>query len=319
MRIVLVGAVESTRVAFETLAADGSCTLAAVVTLPATKSSRHADWVDLHRPASAAGIPVIEAADVNADAVVAAIATCSPDLLVVVGWSQICRPPLLALPSIGPIGYHPASLPENRGRAVIPWTILQRRTETGATLFWMDDGLDSGDILVQHRFAVSSDETARSLYDKHLHALRAMLADALALTGKDMPRRAQDHRLATYCARRRPDDAHIDWSASADSVWTLIRACGDPYPGAFSFFRGRRLVVWEAELRGPAPYCGLVGQVQALEGGGALVQCGDGGHVLLRTVEVDGNGRRPAAELLRAHERLGIDLVALFASRGGQR
>lgn len=308
MRIVLVGAVESSRVALDALAAHPDVTLAAVVTLPPDKAPRHSDWVDLREPAAAAGVPVIEAVDVNADVVLAAIGGAEPDFLFVVGWSQICRAELLGLARQGSIGYHPAPLPENRGRAVIPWTILQRRSDTGATLFWMDDGVDSGEILMQHRFAVAVDETAASLYDKHMAVLAAMLDDALPLLGTSRPRIPQDHDRATWCARRRPDDAHIDWATSADDVWTLVRACGHPYPGAFSFQRDRKLVVWHCELWGAGPYWGLPGQVQAIVGGGALVQCGDGEHVLLRTVEVDGGGRKPAAEVLRTHERLGIGL-----------
>ncbi|MBW3611230.1 MAG: methionyl-tRNA formyltransferase [Actinobacteria bacterium] len=319
MRIVLVGAVESTRVALEALAAHPDATLAALVTLPPDKAVRHADWVDLRPAAAAAGVPVIEAADVNAHDVLDAIALSQPDFLFVIGWSQICRRGLLDLAREGSIGYHPAPLPENRGRAVIPWTILQGRTDTGATLFWMDDGVDSGEILVQHRFPIAADETAQSLYDKHMTVLAAMLEESLPQLGSSPPRIPQDHQRATWCARRRPDDALIDWAQPADAVWTLVRACGDPYPGAFSFHRGRRLVVWECELRGPGPYWGLPGQVQAILGEGALVQCGDGGHVLLATVEIDAGGRCAAAELLGAHDRLGLDLLALVTFDQGRR
>ncbi len=278
MRIVLVGAVESSRVALEVLAKHPDVTVAAVVTLPPGKAMRHADWVDLRAPAAAGSIPVIEADDVNADDVLAAIAQAEPDFLVVIGWSQICRRKLLELPREGAIGYHPAPLPENRGRAVIPWTILQGRRETGATLFWMDEGMDSGEILAQQRFRVTTDETAQSLYDKHMEVLAAMLDGV---------------------------------------VWTLVRVWGDPYPGAFSFHRGRRLVVCNCRARGPGPLLVMPGQVQALVGQGALVQCGDGAHVMLGSIELDGGGRRSAAEVLKAHDRLGIDLAGLTASRGG--
>jgi methionyl-tRNA formyltransferase len=314
MRIVLVGAVESSRVAIDVLATRTDSTLAAVVTLPPDKSVRHADWVDLRPPAQAAGVTLIQVADVNSEEALDEITRVRPDYLFVIGWSQICGPDLLDLPRRAAIGYHPAPLPENRGRAVIPWTILQRRNETGATLFWMDDGVDSGDILVQHRFPVTHDETAGSLYAKHMEVLPAMLEEALVQLTTSPRRIPQDHRRATWCARRRPGDALIEWTAPAEDVWTLIRASGDPYPGAFSFHRGERLVVWQAELRGPAPYWGLPGQVQAIDGDGALVRCGDGAHVLLRSVELEDGGRRAPAEILRAHDRLGVDLASLMTS-----
>lgn len=306
MRNVLVGAVESTRVALAALVRGGHPPVA-VVTLPLARAGRHSDWVDLRPGAEAAGVALIEAPDINDDALLSRLADLHADHVLVIGWSQICRPPFLALPRAGVVGYHPALLPENRGRAVIPWTILQRRTETGGTLFWMDEGVDSGDVLAQRRFAMDESETAATLYAKHMQALDAMLSSSLPLLDAGTaPRRPQDDTKATWCARRTAEDGRIDWRRGATEVWTLVRAAGRPYPGAFTTDgAGRRLVVWDAEDRGPGPYWGLPGQVQVLEREGALVQCGDRTHVLLRTIEVEGEGPRPGAEVLRVHERLG--------------
>lgn len=306
MRNVLVGAVESSRVALEALGAAGNAPVA-VVTLPVDRSGRHSDWCDLRPLAGGLGVPVLEAADVNDPALLGRLGGLEADHVLVVGWSQICRPAFLALPRVGVIGYHPSPLPENRGRAVIPWTILQRRTETGGTLFWMDEGVDTGDVLAQERFAVAPDETAGSLYAKHMDALSSMLAASLPLLAEGTaPRRPQDHGRATWCARRTPADGHIDWAASSDDVWTLVRASGRPYPGAFTEdAQGRRLTVWEAEQRGPGPYWGLPGQVQVVDEEGALVQCGDRGHVLVTTVQREGEDPRPASQVVRTHERLG--------------
>ncbi len=311
MRLLLVGAVESTRTALATLLAS-EVPPVAVMTLPTSRSARHSDWVDLRPLACDAGVPVVDATDINAPGVLDQAAALCVDYALVIGWSQICRASFLDIPSVGVIGYHPAPLPENRGRAVIPWTILQGRRETGSTLFWIDAGMDTGDVLVQERFAVATDETARSLYDKHLDALARLLRTALPLLElAHPPRVVQDHDRATYCARRTRDDGLIDWASSAASVWTMVRATGDPYPGAFSFLRGRRLTLWEAEYVGTGPYWGLPGQVQALVGSDALVQCGDGEHVLLRTVQLEGEHCKPAAEVVRTHERLGVDWPGL--------
>lgn len=306
MRNVLVGAVESSRVALEAFGRSGEAPVA-VVTLPVDRAGRHSDWVDLRPGAARLGAPVIDAADVNDPGLLDRLRALEPDHVFVIGWSQICRLPFLALPEAGVIGYHPAPLPENRGRAVIPWTILQRRTDTGGTLFWMDDGVDTGDVLAQERFGVDPAETAASLYAKHMQVLTSMLAGVLpALAGGTAPRRPQDHTRATWCARRSAADGLIDWGAPATDVWTLVRAAGRPYPGAFTVdHTGRRLTVWEADDRGPGPYWGLPGQVQVLEDGGALVQCGDRSHVLVRSVQVEGGDPAPAADVLRVHQRLG--------------
>jgi methionyl-tRNA formyltransferase len=318
MRTVLVGAVESTRVALETLATHGVLP-AAVFTLPRSESRRHADYVDLRPMAARWNVPVRDVVSVNAPEVLDELRALEPTYALVIGWSQICRRPFLEIPRAGAIGFHPAPLPENRGRAVIPWTILQGRSETGSTLFWLDEGIDSGDILLQERFPVDPDEIAAGLYVKHLEALRCMLAAAIPLLqAGTAPRVPQDHSRATYCAKRAPADGLIDWGAPAQAVWSLIRAVGDPYPGAFSLYRGKHLFVWEADYVGDAPYTGLPGQVQAVRDEGALVQCGDGRHVLLKVVQVDGGPRGPAARVVRNHARLGINWLALhWRAHGG--
>jgi methionyl-tRNA formyltransferase len=318
MRTVLVGAVESTRIALEVLAGHG-VPPAALFTLPRAESRRHADYVDLRPVAAQWNVPVRDIVSVNAPEVLDEVRALEPTYAFVIGWSQICRRPFLDIPRAGAIGFHPAALPENRGRAVIPWTILQDRSETGSTLFWLDEGVDSGDILFQQRFQLHPDETAATLYSKHLEALRAMLAAAIPmLQGETAPREPQDHSRATYCAKRTPADGLIDWRAPARAVWTLIRAAGDPYPGAFSLYGGKYLFVWEADYVGDAPYTGLPGQVQALRDGGVLVQCGDGRHVLLKVIQLDGGLRLPAARVIRNHARLGIDWLALhWRARGG--
>jgi methionyl-tRNA formyltransferase len=281
-------------------------------TLPESKSQRHSDFVDLGSLAASHDVPVIRAANSNAPEVLDQLRALELDYVFVIGWSQICKPAFLQLPSRGAIGYHPAPLPENRGRAVIPWTILQGRTETGATLFWMDEGIDSGDVLVQRRFPMTPDETAATLYQKHLDVLELMLDEAIPqLKQGTASRTPQDHRLATYCAKRTPADGLVDWSQSAAYIARFIRAVGDPYPGAFSFYRGRKLVIWEADFVGDAPYCGLPGQVQQFSEGGALVQCGDGKHVRLTTVQHDDGPRIPAHRVLKMHAKLGIDLIEM--------
>jgi methionyl-tRNA formyltransferase len=178
----------------------------------------------------------------------------------------------------------------------------------------MDEGLDSGDILVQERFPVAPDETAATLYQKQGRALRAMLEQAvLLLRSGTAPRIPQNHSRATYCAKRTPDDGLIDWGAPAHQVWTLIRAVGDPYPGAFTYHRQSRVVVQAADYVGEGSYTGLPGQVQAVLESGAVVQCGDGRHVLLRTVQREGEERMPAGKVFKNHERLGIDWVGLLS------
>jgi methionyl-tRNA formyltransferase len=312
MQTVLVGAVASSQVALEALGRS-RMSPAAVVTLPLSHAHRHSDYVDLRPLARQYGVPVLEVTDINAPDTVRQVGAIAPDLIFVIGWSQLCRREFLSIPSGGCIGFHPARLPAFRGRAVIPWTILEGCSETGATLFWIDEGMDSGDILAQVCVPVSDVETARTLYTKQMEALRTMLEGVIpGLRDRRPARTPQDHSRATYCAKRTPKDGLIDWTAPAYQVWTLIRASGDPYPGAFTYHRGPcRLIVWEADYLGDAPYIGFPGQVQAFVDGAAVVRCGDERHVLVRKVQSEGRPPESAAQVLRRHERLGIDWVGL--------
>src|SRR5690606_27646673 len=117
-------------------------------------------------------------------------------------------------------------------------------TATAATLFWLDEGIDSGPILLQELIDVAPYETARTLYVKHTETLARLLPAALDLIEiGNAPRIAQDHANASYCAKRVPEDGRIDWREPAQSVLRLIRAVSDPYPGAFTTYGDRRLIV----------------------------------------------------------------------------
>lgn len=293
MRTAFVGAVEGSLVALEALIAAGMAP-ALLVTLPPEASGRHSDFVDLAAPARAAGAAVHLTSDINAAETVAALAACAPDLTLVIGWSQICRSAFRAVARRGTLGFHPAPLPRFRGRAVIPWTIIAGETTSGSTLFWLDEGVDSGPILVQRLFDLAPEETARSLYEKHKRALAAMVPEAVALVSRgDAPGTPQDPALASYCAKRTADDGLIDWREPAETVLRLIRAVGDPYPGAFTFQAGDRMTLEAARLyAAPGRYIGIPGQVQTHTEAGFTVLCGDGAAIEVTKWRMAGD-RRP--------------------------
>lgn len=313
MRYIFVGAVEGSYHALEEMLEIGA-NVVGVFTLAPEYASRHSDFADLRPIAQKYGVPLWGINNINDQDVVTRLRGLQPDYIFVIGWSQIVKRPVLELPRRGCIGFHPSLLPQNRGRAVIPWTILQGLRRSGATMFYLDENLDAGDILIQKVFEVSPNETARTLYNKVITALREMIREVLPLLESGRPPRIpQDHSQATYCAKRTPDDGLIDWSQPAEKIWTLIRAVGEPYPGAFTFYRGRKVVVWEADFVGPAPYCGLPGQIQAIDHNGVLVQCGDGQHILLRIVQVEGGEKCLASSYFtKIHEILGINWLSLL-------
>ena len=173
-------------------------------------------------------------------------------------------------------------------------------------LFWLDDGVDSGPILLQEPIEVAADETARTLYVKQTAALARMLPKAVELvrSGKP-PRIEQDHDLATYCAKRTPDDGLIDWREPAEAILRLVRAVGEPYPGAFTTC-GRAQACnrhRDAFRRFPSLYR-AARQVQCHTPQGFAVRCGDGKCIHVTAWRQDQEAGKP-----RVHSKLGAAIA----------
>lgn len=277
MRTVFVGAVEGSARALDRLCAAGYVPVL-VMTLPLDWARNHSDFADLRPIAARHGIPVYETARSNAPDTLAALRAAAPDLTLVIGWSQLCGVGFRSIPALGCIGFHPSALPKMRGRGVIPWQILCGETQGGATLLWLDEGTDTGDIAAQTLFPIDPDyETARSLYDRAVSKMIPLLIGLMArLERGERPRTVQDHSLATLCARREPQDGMIDWTTPAARIERLIRAVSPPYPPAFTFDNTGRRCIRAARLSSrEGYYIGLPGQVQAIADA-VTVLCGDG-------------------------------------------
>jgi methionyl-tRNA formyltransferase len=306
LKIALVGAVQSTERALQVLARSGSAP-ALLLTLPPEKSSRHSDYVDLHPLANDLGVSVLDIGDVNHPQILDRLAELDLDVAMVIGWSRLCGREFVALPRLGTIGFHPALLPAMRGRAALAWTILLDVRETGGTLFWIDDGVDSGPIAAQQTIALSGTETLAQLMDRQLEALGSMLEGLVCqLSDGARPAIEQDHSAATYLALRRPEDGEIDWTLSASDIERLIRAVSPPYPGAFTFLRGRKLKIWSARVASYPQWFALTGQIFTFDGEEPVVRCGGGTDLLLVDFELE----EPAAAgdkapSLRGQPRLG--------------
>lgn len=282
MRIVLIGAVESTAVTLEALIRAGYPPVA-IVSLEPELSGRHGDFVDMGALAAKAGISFIGVRSINAPDIVARLEALQPDWLVVVGWSQICQEPLLAIPRLGAIGYHPAPLPEMRGRAVLAWTILLGRSRTAGTVFRLEPTVDSGDILAQRAFDLDERETLPSLLSKHMYALKTMWDELMPrLASGDIETTIQDIGRASYCAKRTAADGLIDWQSDAQAIDRLIRAVTAPYPGAFTTVEGSKLIIWKGEIWDGPRYYGLPGQIADHDQNGILVSCGNHTALLLK-------------------------------------
>lgn len=301
MRAVIIGAVESSFIAAEAIASAPDWTLTAIFTLDPLLAARHSDFHDLAPIAGEAGAELVAVRAINDPESLARLARFEPDYIFVIGWSQICKPELMAICPGRVIGYHPAALPRMRGRAAIPWTILAGEPITAGTLFWMDEGVDSGAILDQAFFHVSCAETAESLYRKHMEALLAMMRRTLVDLAAGTARRdVQDEHYATWTTRRTAADGEIDWRRPADEIERLVRAIGRPYPGAFTTSGAARLTIWATERSGFGARCRAVpGQIVAIDPAGFTIVCGDQGALTVTSWEHE-TGKAP-----RLHAVLG--------------
>lgn len=171
------------------------------------------------------------------------------DWLFIIGWSQIAKEELLNTPQNGCIGMHPTLLPQGRGRAAIPWAIIKGLDKTGVTLFKLDQGVDTGEIIAQETVLLNESTTATDLYEKidELHVKlisnhwENIINDKIILE-------IQDESLATIWEGRKPEDGLIKSEFSVRETDALVRAVTKPYPGAFYFKDGKKYVVWSADF-----------------------------------------------------------------------
>jgi methionyl-tRNA formyltransferase len=268
-------------------AASAGADIVGVVTLPGPIDPNRSGQCSFDDVADRLGAQLVETEDVNADETLAALDDLAPELVFVVGWSQLVRDPLIALAREGVFGMHPTLLPRHRGRAPIPWAILSGLARTGVTLFEIvDSTADSGAIVGQVVVEIAPDETATTLFERlaqaHVEIVREYVPQLLTRTA---PRVPQDPRRASMWTKRAPADGIIDWETRAPYLYDWVRAQTRPYPGAFTFLGDERVVVWRArpvELEQRAP----AGTVVAARPEGHVVACGEGG-LLLEEIELE--------------------------------
>jgi methionyl-tRNA formyltransferase len=187
------------------------------------------------------GIDAITPDDANTPAVVARVAAAKPDFIFSFYYRALLGGPLLALAPRGALNMHGSLLPRYRGRAPVNWAILNGELETGATLHYMVDRADAGDIVDQQAVPILRDDDAREVFAKLTVAAEMVLARSLPLLVAGRERRIPQTIVpGSYFGRRRPEDGRIDWSQPAERIHNLVRAVAPPFPGAFTEVQGQR-------------------------------------------------------------------------------
>ncbi|MCX8072039.1 MAG: formyltransferase [Candidatus Binatia bacterium] len=238
--------------------------------------------------------------NVNAPEWVNRVEAVRPNFIFSFYYRRLLGRRLLELPTHGALNLHGSLLPRYRGRCPVNWVLIHDEKETGLTLHYMTQKPDAGDIVAQRVIPIDDSDDALSLYRKLAEAAPLLLRDVYPLLcSGNAPRIPQDHSQATYFGGRRPEDGRINWALTARQVFNLVRAVTKPYPGAFAFWRGKKLLVWRASAV-PAPAeSGLPGTVLETDPE-LVVQCGRG-VVVLEEVQSDREEPCPGAEWARRH------------------
>jgi methionyl-tRNA formyltransferase len=303
MRIVFMGTPAFAVPSLDALAAAGHAILAVVaqpdrpagrghaLRAPATKL-----WAEAH------GVPVLQPQKVRDGRLAADLAALRPDLLAVAAYGRILGSDLLTLAPHGAVNVHGSLLPKYRGAAPIQWAIAEGERETGVSVMQMDEGLDTGDVLLQRVLEIRPDDTSETLAPRLAALGGAALVEALALVeqGALVPVR-QDGARATLARILVKEDGRIDWSAPATRVADRLRAF-TPWPGAFTTLHGRMVKLLEARPEagdaGAAP-----GEARRLAGRGLLVACGGGTALAVTRLQPEGKPPQDALAFLNGLHR----------------
>jgi methionyl-tRNA formyltransferase len=215
-----------------------------------------------------------------------------PDLQIMAFVTLFVPEDFLNVPTKGTIQYHPSLLPAYRGPSAINWPIIKGDTETGLSIFWPDNGLDTGDVLLQKTTPIGPNDTLGSVYFDRLFPMGVdamMEALDLVKAGK-ASRTKQDESKATYEGRCGPENARIDWGKPWIQIDRLIRGC-NPAPGAWTTVGGNTVKILDAKplpAKDPKGIGGKMGEVVAVESDGFTVVCADGRFKVTRVQPADG-------------------------------
>ncbi len=243
------------------------------------------------------GLPLLQTNNLKPPEVYEWVKELAPDLLVLVFVTSFVPKAVIDLAPLGGINYHPSLLPKYRGGSAIAWAILSGEKETGVTIHYIDEGVDTGNIILQEAVPIDPEDTTVTLYFNKLYPLGVkLIKEAVRLIReKQAPSIPQDSRLASFQPVLKAQDALIDWRQSAQNIYNLVRGA-TPVPGAGTYFRNDNLLVLEAKVFQQEPPSGTApGKIiEIIPDQGVAVSTGKG-TLLLLTVKT-GNEKLTALQ-----------------------
>lgn len=244
------------------------------------------------------GVRVLQPARVRTDPVfLDELRSAGPDVNVVVAYGQILPEPVIYLPRWKSINLHFSLLPKYRGAAPVEWAILNGEQKTGVTIFELNEKMDEGDILSRQEVEIGPRETTGQLEARLARVGAELLMGTLAGIDR-LPRFPQDHNAATLAPRLKKEQGHIKWGVKAEDVDRMVRAFS-PWPGAFTFWKGQRLIVHAGRAAGGGGPGGSPGQVVSADRSGIAVGCGNGSVYVIERLQRENKKSMDAGDFLR--------------------
>ncbi len=242
-------------------------------------------------------LPVLQPVTVRDAEFIAKIQALSPDLMVVVAFGQILPRTLIDIPRYGCVNVHASLLPLYRGAAPINWVLINGETQTGVTIMLLDEGMDTGDILLQEKIPITPIDTVATLHDRLAQSGALLLGKALdQLVSSGWSPKPQDHAQATYAPPLKKEDGLISWHKSAREIYNQIRGM-NPWPGCFTYLHGKLLKIFAAEIRNQEAK-GTPGGIVEISEKGIAVATGTG-TLILKEIQLEGKKRLPVEEFIK--------------------
>lgn len=301
MRAVFMGTPDFSVPVLSAMAQAEDIEVVGVVTQPDRPKGRKGDLVPspVKEEAMKYNIPLLQPEKIRQPEAVEQLRAWNPDVIVVVAFGQILTKDVLDIPPMGCINVHASLLPKYRGAAPIQYAVLDGLKETGVTTMYMDEGLDTGDILLQQVVPISEKETGGSLFDKMSEAGAGLLIRTLeGLSQGEIERRPQTGE-SCYVGMIKKSMGEIDWSRSAEEIERQIRGL-DPWPSAYTYRNGRMLKLWGADVLPGYAEAASPGEVTEVQKDRILLQTGDG-ILAVTALQPEGKKRMAAADYLRGY------------------
>lgn len=234
--------------------------------------------------------------DINLPVNVERVRAIAPAFIFSFYYRTMITAEVLAIPRLGALNLHGSYLPRYRGRVPVNWAVINGETETGASLHYMVEKPDAGDIVDQERVEIAFSDTAEDVFGKVTDAAVAVIARAWPLLRDGKAARIPMNLAeGNYCGGRKPADGLIDWTKSALQIYNLIRGVTHPYPGAFTYLEGKKVIIWQAwPLEGSGESGRILSQSPLLAGTGR-------GVLEIRSLQLEGGQECSAAEFVMHH------------------